>query len=111
MKKLISFLFLCTFFLSFSQQKNLSIEDAVLGYYKGLYPTTLNGLQWVSNTHNYVYQKENNILFSDAKTNNVIQTITLEELQKTYSELKRLPRIQEINSSNFTFLYKNFFMI
>lgn len=107
MKKLISLLFLCTFFLSFSQQKNLSIEDAVLGYYKGLYPTTLNGLQWVSNTNNYIYQKENELLFSDAKTNNVIQTISLEELQKTYSELKRLPNIKEINSSNFTFLHKN----
>ena len=107
MKKLISFLFLCTFFLSFAQQQNLSIEDAVLGYYKGLYPTNLNGLQWVSNTNNYIYQKENNLLFSDAKTNNVIQTISLEELQKTYTELKRFPSIQEINSSNFTFSYKN----
>ena len=52
-------------------------------------------------------QKENNLLLSDAKTNNVIQTISLEELQKTYTELKRFPSIQEINSSNFTFSYKN----
>ncbi|MBI9041167.1 DPP IV N-terminal domain-containing protein [Lutibacter sp.] len=107
MKKITTLLFICTFFLGFSQQKNISIEDAVLGYYKGLYPTSLNNLQWVSNTNSYVYQKENNIIFSDVKTNNVIQNISLEELQKTYTNLKRLPYIQEINASNLTFTSSN----
>ncbi|WP_372746300.1 DPP IV N-terminal domain-containing protein [Lutibacter sp.] len=103
MKKITSLLFICSFFLGFSQQKELSIEDAVLGYYKGLYPTSLYNLQWVSNTDSYIYQKENSLLFSDAKTNNVTQKITFEELQKTYSDLKRFPYIQEINNTTLTF--------
>ena len=103
MKKLTTLLFVFTFFISFSQQKELSLEDAVLGYYKGLYPTSLYNLQWVSNTNTYMYQKENNLIFSDAKTNNVVQKISFEDIQKTYSDLKRVPYIQEITASNLTF--------
>lgn len=107
MKKFTTLLFIFTFFLGFSQQKNISIEDAVLGYYKGLYPTSLYNLQWVSNSNTYIYQKDNNLLFSDAKTNNVIQKISFETIQKTYPELRRLPYIQEITTSNLTFSNRN----
>ena len=107
MKKFITLLFAFSLFLGFSQQKELSIEDAVLGYYKGLYPTTLQNLQWVNNTNFYTYQKDNSLLFYDAKTNNLSKKITLEELQKTYPELKRFPYIQEINSTTFTFKTAN----
>ena len=54
MKKILSFLFICTFILGYSQKKELTIEDAVLGYYKGLYPSSLTSLQWVQNSENYV---------------------------------------------------------
>ncbi|SFS77200.1 S9 family peptidase [Lutibacter maritimus] len=107
MKKFTTLLFIFTFFLGFSQQKNISIEDAVLGYYKGLYPTSLYNLQWVSNSNTYIYQKDNNLLFSDAKSNNVIQKISFETIQKTYPELRRLPYIQEITATNLTFSNRN----
>ncbi len=103
MKKIISFLFICTFILGYSQQKELTIEDAVLGYYKGLYPASLTSLQWVENSTNYIFQKENEFVFTDAKTNKIVKKITLEALQKQYLTLKRLPRLQEINSSSLTF--------
>ena len=107
MKKFTTLLFIFSFFLGFSQQKNISIEDAVLGYYKGLYPTSLYNLQWVSNSNTYIYQKDNNLLFSDAKSNNVIQKISFETIQETYPELRRLPYIQEITTSNLTFSNRN----
>ena len=81
MKKILSLLFLITFFLGFSQQKELSIEDAVLGYYKGLYPKSLSNLQWVKNTNIYVQQKENSLIFTDAKTTKVTSTLSLNQLQ------------------------------
>ena len=42
----------------FSQgvKKELTLEDAVLGYYKGLYPDNLYGLDWTST--NSLYRKE-----------------------------------------------------
>ena len=109
MKKIISLLFLCAFFLGFSQQKELSIEDAVLGYYKGLYPKSLNNLSWVENTNTYVFQEENALIFTNAKSNKVTSTLKLEELQKAYSNLKYFPRIQEITPTQFTFRLSNSF--
>ncbi len=107
MKKIIFFLFLCTFFLGFSQQKELTINDAVLGYFKGLYPTSLHNLQWVTNTNTYIFQKNEELVFTDAKTNQVTRKITLNELQKIYPSLKRIPRITKISTTEFTFKLKN----
>jgi dipeptidyl-peptidase-4 len=103
MKNLLSLLFICTFLLGNAQQKELSIEDAVLGYYKGLYPSSLSNLHWVENTNVYVHQKDNELIFTDAKTNKVTAKLTLEQLQKTYSTLKRFPQIMEISSETLIF--------
>jgi len=107
MKKIISLLFLCTFFFGFSQQKELTLEDAVLGYYKGLYPTSIDNLHWVENSDTYVSQKENDLIFTDAKTKKIVRTISFESLQKQYPDLKRFPRLQEISSTEFTFGIEN----
>jgi dipeptidyl-peptidase 4 len=109
MKKLLSILFVCTFLLGYSQQKELSIEDAVLGYYKGLYPTSLNNLNWVKNSDTYIFQKENKLVFTNAKTNKTTLTLPLEELQKTYANLKYFPQIQEISTTEFVFRTGNTF--
>jgi len=107
MKKILSLLFICTFFLGFSQQKELSIEDAVLGYYKGLHPTSLQNLQWVKNTNSYVFQKENELIFTDAKNNKVISTIPFSKLQAAYSTLKKIPQIMEISNEEMVFSVGN----
>jgi len=107
MKKIISLLFVCTFFLGFSQQKELSIEDAVLGYYKGLYPKSISNLHWVKNTNIYTSQKNSEIVFTDAKTNKVTNTITLSQLQSVYSTLKRMPRLMEVTNEKLVFRVGN----
>jgi len=107
MKKIFSILFLCTFLLGYSQQQNLTVDDAVLGYYKGLYPSSLQNLKWVEDSDSYVFQKENELIFTNAKTNKIVKKVTLEELQKAYPTLKRFPRLQKISTSEFTFGYKN----
>ena len=107
MKKIFSLLFLCTFLLGYSQQQNLTVDDAVLGYYKGLYPSSLQNLKWVEDSDSYVFQKENELIFTNAKTNKIVKKVTLEELQKAYPTLKRFPRLQKISTSEFTFGYKN----
>ncbi|SDX84253.1 dipeptidyl-peptidase-4 [Lutibacter oricola] len=103
MKKLFTFLFLSVLFFGFSQEKELTIDDAVLGYYKGLYPTSIYNRHWVENTNTYVYQKENSLIFTNAKSNTITTNISFESLQKTYSNLKRFPQIKDISSTTFSF--------
>ena len=107
MKKLLSFLFLFCFLSSFSQQQKLSLDDAVLGYYKGYYPTSLYNKHWVKDTETYVYQNENNLVFTNATTNLQTNTISFETLQKTYNTLKRFPNLEEITASTFSFTNDN----
>ncbi|WP_111709528.1 S9 family peptidase [Lutibacter citreus] len=103
MKKILTFLFISVLFLGYSQQKELTIDDAVLGYYKGLYPSSIYNRHWVKNSNTYVYQKENELIFTDAKKNSKIKTISLETLNKTYTTLKRFPNLQDISTTSFSF--------
>ncbi len=103
MKKILTFLFLCTFFIGSSQQQKLLVDDAVLGYYKGLYPSTLQNLVWVDNSTNYVFIKDQDLVFTNAKTNKYIKTVLLSDLQKVYPKLKRFPRLKNITSTKLTF--------
>ncbi|MCK0204173.1 hypothetical protein MWN41_14240, partial [Ornithobacterium rhinotracheale] len=56
--KLFTLLFLLVFESSWllAQKQKLSIEDAVMGYYKGLYPETLYNLDWAG--ENFFYQDQ-----------------------------------------------------
>jgi len=76
MKKIFLLLFLGTFLTGFSQQKTLSLDDAVLGYQKGLNPASLNDLKWVNSSNSYVFQKDNALIFTDAVSNKVTKNIT-----------------------------------
>lgn len=109
MKKIATFLFLCITFLSFSQQKELSIDDTVLGYYKGLYPKNLTNLQWVKNSTEYVFIQENKLIFTDAKSNKVTHSIELSILKKAYPELTKFPSLAHITNSILTFKNNNKF--
>lgn len=111
MKKIYLILFISTFFLGYSQEKTLTLNDAVLGYYKGLYPKRLAQLQWIKNSDNYVYQKDNQLVISNAKILKQTNSITLESLQKVYSNLTRLPRILNITNTEITFKTKNTFEV
>ncbi|MBM78697.1 MAG: peptidase S9 [Crocinitomicaceae bacterium] len=44
-----------------SNLKELTIEDAVLGYYKGLYPRSMNGIKWTDNNLLAIKNNKNKI--------------------------------------------------
>ncbi len=99
MKKLFfSLLFISVFTASFSQDKkgDMSLEDAVLGYYKGLYPSSLTGLSWTLDNQ-YTYQSSNEfIIINPNKTPETKKRklITLEKINDLYEgsvPLNRLP--------------------
>ena len=93
-----------------SQQKNLSLEDAVLGYYKGLYPKNLRALQWVSDTDTYVYMENNSYHIKNTK-NQLINQVSLSDFKGIYPEMKRLPRFESINKSEIVFQKENAYTI
>ncbi len=107
MKKIFLFLFICISTTSFAQQKELSIDDAVLGYYKGLYPSSLNNLKWVANTNTYLYQEKDKIVFTSAKTNKEIGYFSLDEFKLNYPNLRRVPRV--ISASETQLIFRNSF--
>ncbi|MGV6846086.1 MAG: DPP IV N-terminal domain-containing protein [Lutibacter sp.] len=105
MKKIITYLFLTSLFIGFSQEKTLTLNDAVLGYYKGLYPQRLQQLQWITNTNNYIYQTENQFVISSANNNQPVLNISLNQLKNQFPNLKRLPWLNKID--NQFLIFKN----
>jgi len=105
MKKIITVITLFLLFQGFSQQKELTLNDAVLGYYKGLYPKTMSSLQWVSEAK-YIYKEGDAYIIKDIKLKTE-EKIELATLQKSDTTLKRLPRFVSIDETNMIFRNKN----
>ena len=107
MRKLISIIlvFLGTT-LNAQDIKHLNIEDAVLGYYKGLYPEQ-KSLQWMEETDDYVVI-ENDAVYVNYQLERKPAIFTLEELQRSFPEMKRIPYpFVWIISDEVAFIYKN----
>lgn len=102
----------------FAQNKELSIEDAVLKGRTSLAPEKLAQLQWVpqSNTFSYVAKKNGSEVLLVANTNNLKRdtVLTIEELSKSYfnitadsKKIERFPAIAWESSKNFRYTYNN----
>ncbi len=105
MKKIIIVFSILFLFQGYAQQKELTLNDAVLGYYKGLYPKQLSGLQWVSATK-YVYKDANAYIIKDVEKNTT-EKITISNFEKTFPGTKRVPRFSLIDDNTITFRKEN----
>lgn len=106
MKKTITIILLFVIVSMQAQKKELTLKDAVLGYYKGLYPKSLSGLKGVSNSDNFMYLEKDKWMIKN-KLNQVVKSISLAELKKYFPELKHFPKVQYINDKVITFQEKN----
>ena len=96
MKKLL-YIFLFLFSTSlFSQSKKISLEDAVLGYYKGLYPKSLRNLQWVKNQEVYAYNDNGKILLKKAVDNKTVKSLSKDDFLSIDNGLTYVPYIELI---------------
>ncbi|MDG4945882.1 S9 family peptidase [Weeksellaceae bacterium KMM 9713] len=89
------------------EKKTLTLEDATLGYWKGLYPENLSGLRWVEDDNSYAYNDEDAIVFFDPVSLKEQRRIRLADLQKVYPQLKRLPPMKNLNKDGLTFQDRN----
>jgi len=109
MKKVIGFLLIL--FVStqlVAQEKHLNIEDAVLGYYKGLYPKNLTQLQWIKGTDTYIYREADKYVIKDI-ANTTVGSIELSNIQKALPDIQRLPYFQKITKDRLVFRTPNSF--
>ena len=56
MKKIFFAIAITSFINVFAQEKELTLEDAVLSRSKGLTPKNMSGLKWIKGTNNYIYK-------------------------------------------------------
>lgn len=105
MKKIIVAFSILFLFQGYAQQKELTLNDAVLGYYKGLYPKQLSSLQWVTPTK-YVYAQANTYIIKDVEKNTT-ENITIADFEKAFPGTKRIPRISSIDEITITFRKKH----
>ncbi len=85
MKKII-ILFILISQIAFAQQKQMSLEDAVLGRYTYLRPLTLKAVLW-KNDDVFTFVEEKMLWAESVKTGNKELVLTVEELKKI-TELK-----------------------
>ncbi|MGB0882891.1 MAG: DPP IV N-terminal domain-containing protein, partial [Vicingaceae bacterium] len=89
---------------AFAQQKELTLEDAVLSYSKGLTPKSISGLKWVDGSNNYIYKEKDQYIIKTA-LGEKIASFGLEKFKPTYPKLERLPRFNIINKTEMVFEY------
>ncbi len=85
MKRIFStFLLFVLAFSAVLAQKNLTLKDVVFGYSRGLYPSTLEELQWIPGQNAMEYVKDwSKLMKIDAKTGEESEILSLDDLNKS----------------------------
>ena len=105
-KSLTIILLLFVTILSAQEVKHLNLEDATLGYYKGLYPEQ-KSLQWIDGTDDYIVT-EGNIVQVNYNLSKQPALFSLEDLQKAIPSLKRMPySFEKVTSDAVAFSHNN----
>lgn len=98
---LFTVLFISSF--SFSQLKELTLEDAVMQQYRNFYPTSLTMFQWIPNTSNYSYLDNYRALMkASVKNTEAKEVISIDDLNaKLGSELFWFSGLEWKNDNEF----------
>ncbi len=106
----VALLFCCNFFA----QNNLTLEDAVLKRWTSLNPENLKDLKWNNEEDFFSYQKSDTIIYICNYTNELLDSISLADLNKSFKgedRLLKVPSISWISRHTFRFRNKNKFYI
>lgn len=96
---------------SIAQDKQLSIDDAVIGVWRDLAPERLRNLQWQGNTENISYIEADKLIQQKAGSNDKRAIISLDRLnmlivQKKVDQMPRFPYISWKTDKSFSFQTK-----
>ena len=98
-----------------AQEKLLTPEDAIY-MNREIYPASISQLQWIEQTNNYAYAKEDAIYKVSAKGGTETLLVNLDMLNKglnqnNYDSISRLPRITFFSPNSCRFKIKNNFFV
>ena len=100
----VALLFCCNFFA----QNNLTLEDAVLKRWTSLNPENLKDLKWNNEEDFFSYQKSDTIIYICNYTNELLDSISLADLNKSFKGEDRLLKVPSISwISRHTFRFRN----
>jgi dipeptidyl-peptidase-4 len=108
-KKLSSLLFFTLILLScsYGQQKQLTLEQAVIGRWQGLAPENMEQLQWIANTNQFSFIEDGALMRGHPGRESKKTILTLEELKDMVSgshvRLRRFPRFTWTDSQTMVF--------
>ena len=112
-----SFLLALTFFFSlvaYPQQKEMSIQDAIMGRYTYLLPSELTSLQW-RNENSYVFVQNDTLWQNSVKRDKEEAVLTLEELNRTEinqnTPFRSFPTFSFLNENNITINHEQHLLI
>ncbi|MCF8374167.1 MAG: DPP IV N-terminal domain-containing protein [Bacteroidales bacterium] len=102
---------LCLGSLSFGQQKELSLEDAIVGQYRQFYPEYLANLQWRGSTDAFTYIKGDSLIQQKATKPEVQVLLDLDDMNTAFysnglDSIKRFPYISWKDDDKLTFSIK-----
>lgn len=104
MKNYLLLLFLLFGFLNINaQQKELTLEDAVMQQYGKFYPEHISGFQWIPGTTSYVYiDKGTTLKMGDVETKKKGQEVSITEISESLgTDFKRFSALTWKNKNSF----------
>ncbi len=110
MKKLLV-LFILISQIAIAQQKQMSLEDAVLGRYTYLRPTSLKSVSWKS-ADVFTFVEDKTLWAESVKSGNKESVFTVDELlELTGSKLSGFPRYKWLNETDILIQTKNSYIV
>ena len=114
MKKIPVFVaLLFSVLMAFCQDKTFTLEDCIY-MNRELFPKNIQNLQWIPETSDYSFVKDNVLMSNNAKVNKEKSVLTLEELNAAIKNnkleitaLERFPSISWTNKTTFRFSVKS----
>jgi len=108
---LLTFFLVAFYFISFSQDKQLTIEDASY-MNRSLFPSSIQGLGWRASTDQYTFVENNSLVVTSAGAKKGDTLLKLDDLNNSLAgsgkeEMKGFPRISWTGENEFTFTHKN----
>ncbi len=115
LKTFLALTMIASSLLLVAQEKLLTPEDAIY-MNRELYPASVSQLQWIGQTNNYAFAKDNSIYKVGAKNGTETMLLDLDMLNRgmnehNYDSLRRLPRLKFFNNEACRFHSKNNYFI
>ncbi|NPA43453.1 MAG: prolyl oligopeptidase family serine peptidase [Chlorobi bacterium] len=103
MKNFLRYLLVFSLMAAYAQEKKtLTLEDAVFGWQKGLYPEDLLNLQWAEDAPLFLYRTDSALVIR-RPSGDTLRLITKNDLSRAVENIKRLPWVEKFTSEYIAF--------